>query len=144
MPTNWPTILAVILGCVVVLNMGRRYLGNNKSRSLPPGPLGLPWIGNVIGIDPDAPWLTYTEWSKKYGTLLAIGQTFVSCIHANGLTGDLVYTRLFGRVVIIINSEAVAKDLLDNRSRNYSDRPFLITNELLVFPFTHYAATFNT
>lgn len=66
MSTNWPTILAITLSCVVVLDVGRRYLGT-KSRSLPPGPPGLPWIGNVIGIDADAPWLTYTEWSQKYG-----------------------------------------------------------------------------
>ena len=47
-------------------------------------------------------------------------------IHA----GDLVYSRLLGRDIIIINSEKIAKDLLENRSKNYSDRPFLITNDL--------------
>ncbi|KAG9315904.1 cytochrome P450 [Chiua virens] len=94
MPQAWSTILAVAFGCIVVLNVGRRYLGKGKSHPLPPGPPGLPLIGNVIGINAAAPWLTYTEWSKKY----------------------------------------VAKDLLEKRSQNFSDRPVLVMIELLVPP----------
>ena len=44
--------------------------------------------------------------------------------------GDLVHSRLLGKDIIIINSEKIAKDLLENRSRNYSDRPHLITIDL--------------
>ena len=46
--------------------------------------------------------------------------------------GDLVYTRLLNQEVIVINSEEVAKDLLERRSYNYSDRPAIIrmTNDL--------------
>ena len=47
--------------------------------------------------------------------------------------GDLLHSRLLGKDIIIINSEKVARDLLENRSTNYSDRPYLITNELSVF-----------
>ena len=46
--------------------------------------------------------------------------------------GDIVYSRLFGKDIIIINSEKIAKDLLENRSRNYSDRPYMITTEMSV------------
>ena len=49
--------------------------------------------------------------------------------------GDLVYSRLLGKDIIIINSEKVAKELLENRSKNYSDRPYLITCELLGLRF---------
>jgi cytochrome P450 len=45
-------------------------------------------------------------------------------------TGDIIYFRLFGQDNIVINSEEIARDLLDNRSQNYSDRPELVTNEL--------------
>ncbi|KAN0084483.1 Cytochrome P450 [Tylopilus felleus] len=57
-----------------------------------------------------APWLTYAKWAKVYG--------------------DIIYSRLLGNDIIIINSEKVARELLERRSLNYSDRPYLITNEL--------------
>lgn len=44
--------------------------------------------------------------------------------------GDIIYSRLLGNDIIIINSEKVARELLERRSLNYSDRPYLITNEL--------------
>ena len=54
-------------------------------------------------------------------------------IHA----GDIVYSRLLGKDIIIINSEKIAKELLENRSRNYSDRPYLITTEMSASRFFH-------
>ena len=44
--------------------------------------------------------------------------------------GDLVHTRLLGKHIIIISSEKIAKDLLEYRAKNYSDRPSLVTNSL--------------
>ena len=59
---------AVAFGCVTLFYVGRRLLGNTKrTLPLPPGPPGIPWIGNVTGIDTNAPWLTYREWAKTYG-----------------------------------------------------------------------------
>ncbi|KAI9567597.1 cytochrome P450 [Boletus coccyginus] len=48
----------------------------------------------------------------------------------------LVYSRLLGKDIIILNSEKVAKDLLENRSTIYSDRPYLITTELSGLSFS--------
>lgn len=45
-------------------------------------------------------------------------------------SGDIIYTRNLGSDIIIINSEAVAKELLENRSKNYSDRPYMATKSL--------------
>jgi hypothetical protein len=36
--------------------------------------------------------------------------------------------------MIIINSETIARELLDKRSANYSTRPIIRTNELCVLP----------
>lgn len=44
----------------------------------------------------------------------------------------MIYFRLFGQNNIVINSEQIARDLLDVRSQNYSDRPEIPTNELYV------------
>ncbi|EGO24632.1 hypothetical protein SERLADRAFT_390194 [Serpula lacrymans var. lacrymans S7.9] len=77
---------------------------------LPPGPSPLHIVGNVLQIDTQEPWITYTNWGKTYG--------------------DIVYSRFLNQDVIIINSERVAKDLLDLRSKNYSDKPVVASLEM--------------
>ncbi|KAF8549585.1 cytochrome P450 [Imleria badia] len=100
---DWTTTGALVLGSVVVLYIGRRALGRRRSYPLLPGPPGLPWVGTVTGIDAGSPWITYAS---------------------------LVYSRLLGKDIIILSSEKIAKDLLENRSKNYSDRPYLITRDM--------------
>jgi hypothetical protein len=48
-------------------------------------------------------------------------------------TGDLIYFRLIGLDFIVVNSEIVARALMDQRSAIYSDRPFIATNKLYVW-----------
>ncbi|KAI6039877.1 cytochrome P450 [Pisolithus marmoratus] len=74
-----------------------------KGLPLPPGPKALPLVGNLTSLMTAEPWLLYTEWGKKYG--------------------DLFYMRLLGQDFIVLNSEKIARELLDQRSSIYSDRP---------------------
>ena len=62
----------------------------------------------------------------------------VSSTQPNIRVGDIFYTQLLGKDIIIINSEKIAKDLLGNRSRNYSDRPPLVAVEMFVPCFLSY------
>ncbi|KAG1875755.1 CyP450 monooxygenase [Suillus subluteus] len=99
---SFPYILVVTVTVLLLLccwSWSRKSAG----LPLPPGPRSLPFIGNIGDIDVVNPWRTYSEWKKKYGPI-------VSC-------------RLIGQTVVIINSERVARQLLDQRSAIYSDRP---------------------
>ncbi|KAG2158441.1 cytochrome P450 [Suillus bovinus] len=102
-----PTLVALgaliisFVSFVVVRSLQKKR--DTKGFPLPPGPPPLPFVGNVIGIDPDHPWLAYSRWGTEYG--------------------EIVYSRLFSQDIVIINSERVAHDLLDRRSHNYSTRP---------------------
>ncbi|EIW84358.1 cytochrome P450 [Coniophora puteana RWD-64-598 SS2] len=85
-------------------------LRGNRSLPLPPGPKQLPFLGAVFDIDSESPWLTYTQWAAKYG--------------------DIISCRFFGSQVVVLNSDKAAEDLLDRRSRIYSDRPEISTVRL--------------
>ncbi|KAH7927918.1 cytochrome P450 [Leucogyrophana mollusca] len=100
---------------LIAISLVRSLQKKRADPPLPPGPPQLPVVGNVLSIDSKAPWNTYAAWCADYG--------------------DLVYARFFSQDVVIINSEKIAKDLLDKRSNNYSDRPFLPTR--IPFRWTH-------
>jgi hypothetical protein len=53
---------------------------------------------------------------------------FSSCL----VIGKLIYSSVLGIDIVTINSEAVARELLDKRSAIYSDRPVIPTNDLYV------------
>lgn len=62
--------LAAVLLAIEGTRKCRRSWSATRSRRvpLPPGPVLLPFLGNVLGMNKDAPHLTYTAWSKIYGT----------------------------------------------------------------------------
>ena len=45
-----------------------------KSLPFPPGPKGLPIIGNVFDVPLKMPWKQFHEWSKIYGTHVLLPQ----------------------------------------------------------------------
>ena len=43
------------------------------------------------------------------------------------IEGDLMYLEIFGKRTLIVNSQKVARDLLDKRGAKYSSRPRMVT-----------------
>ncbi|KAG1770938.1 cytochrome P450 [Suillus occidentalis] len=105
----------VFVSCVLLALIISSFRGFARL-PLPPGPKPLPIVGNFFQLNITRPWLTYTNWKKKYG--------------------DLIYFRLIGLDFIVVNSEKVARALMDQRSAIYSDRPFIATNKLFGVEFS--------
>ncbi|KAK0229754.1 cytochrome P450 [Armillaria nabsnona] len=85
-----------------------RWLKQRKYRypvPFPPGPTPIPLFGNLRDFTSSEPWLTVTQWAKKYG--------------------DVCYLHVFGQGIIFLSSVDAASDLLDKRGAIYSNRPKL-------------------
>jgi cytochrome P450 len=99
-------------------------LARRASRNLPPGPKGLPIIGDVFHIA-DHAWLASPQRKDEYG--------------------EMMYVSAFGQGVLVINSQRVAVDLLEKRSNIHSDRPkYISAGEILTrhleLPMTPYGS----
>jgi len=100
------SLLTSLVVSTLLLSILRLRLRRRNLPPLPPGPKGYPLIGNLYDIPHENAWVTYAEWSKKYG--------------------DVIHVSVFGTSTIILNSAKAALELLEKRSANYSDRPRMV------------------
>ena len=82
----------------------------------PPGPRGLPFLGNLLQLPLVRPWLFFSSF-KDNTSPYDLGD------HREGIS--LLGLRVLGKPILVINELSVARDLLDRRSGVYSDRPGL-------------------
>ncbi|KAK1231056.1 hypothetical protein PQX77_005832 [Marasmius sp. AFHP31] len=76
----------------------------SRNPALPPGPKGLPLVGNVLDMPNGQEWKTFAEWGRTYGGICSVS--------------------LMGQPMIIVNSADIMAEL-DKKSSIYSDRPRL-------------------
>lgn len=101
-------IICVAITCII---LARLCLVGRRPSGLPPGPQTLPLIGNLHLMPTWKPFKAFAQWGAVYGP---------------------IYSLMLGSSpLIIIQSQEVAKELLDKRGANYSSRPNLyIMSEL--------------
>ncbi|KZS90977.1 cytochrome P450, partial [Sistotremastrum niveocremeum HHB9708] len=75
----------------------------NTKLPYPPGPAGLPILGNIFQIPLKGPWAKFSELASTYG--------------------DIFRLSMIGQDLIVLNSFEGAYDLLHKRGAIYSDRP---------------------
>jgi len=101
---------AALSWAVVAVYIGTFFWLKSRSSKqrlpLPPGPRGLPLIGNSLQTPAVNPWEKYKEWSDEFGPVMTLS--------------------LGSTTTIILSSHQVANDLMEKKSTIYSSRPQLV------------------
>ncbi|KAH6905497.1 cytochrome P450 [Coprinopsis sp. MPI-PUGE-AT-0042] len=96
---GWLLAIGALTFITLAVLRGRR---SARGLPLPPGPKGLPLLGNIFQIPSEKPWEVYNEWRKVYG--------------------DIIYLEAPGQPLLILNNLEDCLVLLEKRGANYSDR----------------------
>jgi hypothetical protein len=124
--SNFPTLLVAsggLLAALVVIAVVAPKKRNPRGLPLPPGPKGLPIIGNTLQIPDFAkhPWEVYAALCKEYGMYL-VNKSLLRYSPCDGI-GDMVYLTAMGQGILVLSSLPRAVELLDKRAAVYSSRP---------------------
>lgn len=99
--TSVALIITILLFIVLILILFRP----RNRLPLPPGPKPLPLIGNLHQAPREQAWRQFHEWTKQYGPIFKLQ---------------------FGKdTIIVLGSYQAAHVLLDQRSANFSSRPYI-------------------
>lgn len=102
---------------------------NPRRLPLPPGPKGLPIVGNTLQIPTVKPWKEYDTMAREYGTpFLYLTDT----PHRSLTSGGLVYLDVLGQGILILGSLPRALELMEKRAASTSNRPPIPALELSV------------
>ncbi|KAK4432705.1 cytochrome [Sesamum alatum] len=108
--------MILLLLAVVILPLAILFVSNRRKRRrkspYPPGPPGLPFIGNLHQFDPSTtPHIYLWRLAKKYGPLM--------------------FMKMGSKPVLVISSPKIAKQVLKTHDLVFSSRPrFLAHNKL--------------
>ncbi|KAH9945705.1 cytochrome P450 [Amylocystis lapponica] len=109
-------LLAALL--VVAVAFAARLGFRRKRLPLPPGPRGLPILGNIYDLPKSDKCLTYRQWARDFKS-------------------DIIHLNICGTSFVVVNSMQAAHDLFDCRSSIYSDRPRMVMlKELVGFDYS--------
>ncbi|KAJ2918994.1 hypothetical protein MD484_g1408, partial [Candolleomyces efflorescens] len=92
-------------------NIAEQRKRNPRGLPLPPGPRGLPILGNLFQLPQAEQWKVYQEWSKQYG--------------------DMVYLEAMGQPILILGTLDRTEDLMEKHATMYSDRPTLPVGQFI-------------
>ena len=118
--------VVVAASVLVLLSVFVKYF-SCRTPLRPPGPRGLPLLGNVFDLPSSYDWIHWATFKDKYGecfprtvyTQPALRRTWTA------LAGPVSSVTVLGKTIVILNTLRACTDLLEKRSSIYSGRPVL-------------------
>jgi hypothetical protein len=126
------TFALACLGAILGVVCWRSWKRPRSYMPRPPGPKGLPLIGNIFDIPTEYEALAYHRYAEQYGE-----QPFHFVLsYINVTTGDIVYFKVLSKSILVLDSVGAVMDLLEHRGNIYSSRPELEMGNLYVTGLT--------
>ncbi|KAH8806862.1 cytochrome P450 [Flagelloscypha sp. PMI_526] len=100
---SWATPALGVVAFTLCVQLARKSLSSSNT-PLPPGPKGLPLLGNLLDMPTQEEWKTFSEWGRKYGGLVSVN--------------------LMGQVIVVVNKPSLLEELEKHGSR-FSSRPHM-------------------
>ncbi|CAK8537863.1 unnamed protein product [Lathyrus sativus] len=91
----------------------KKHKTSSEKPTLPPGPKGLPFIGNLHQLDSSSLGVNFYELSKKYGSL--------------------IFLKLGSRPTLVVSSAKMAKQVMKTHDIEFCNRPSLISHMKLSY-----------
>ena len=98
-----------------------RGFPNRPKLPYPPGPKGLPLVGNILDLPRDMHiWEGFTQMAEAYRTSTVVISAEFNLIRC--AETEVMHLNMFGASIVVLNSSEAIADLLDKRSAIYSDK----------------------
>ncbi|THG92813.1 hypothetical protein EW026_g8223, partial [Hermanssonia centrifuga] len=89
---QWLALLTFSLFAIVATPLLRVVRACHLRKLMPPGPPGLPLLGNVFELPSKEMWKTFNEWNKRYGPIFSLN--------------------IAGQLIVVLNTFETVTDLL--------------------------------
>ncbi|KAL5778156.1 hypothetical protein ACOSP7_011082 [Xanthoceras sorbifolium] len=106
-------ILSLPIFIFLIIQIHRRTTDSTTSVRLPPGPKGLPLIGNLHQLDQSKPHYYFFELSKQFGPLISLRLGFVP--------------------TLVVSSAKMAKEVMKTHDLEFCSRPALLGQQKLSY-----------
>ncbi|XP_077245119.1 flavonoid 3'-monooxygenase CYP75B137-like [Tasmannia lanceolata] len=104
------TVLITVLSALLIKKL-KKYAANSNFR-LPPGPRGLPVVGNLLSLDPDL-HVYFSELTRTYGPILKL--------------------KLGNKLGIVVSSPSMAKEVLKDHDTIFANRDVPVAARVIAY-----------